>query len=212
MIDNKAFPKVSSLNFSHASKELCSGDLLFCSGNGLISDLIKKATSSAFSHVALILKLPITGQWLVLESVESIGVRCVTLLEGYLQNYQDSGRAYDGRMLVARHQDMQHKVAHLEHLYRRAFELTGDKYSHADIFKIGARIALNKIGIHESGEVEADNRYICSEYVYSCLKAVDINLHFDPLGFIAPADIAADPKIKPLLALEGSTLSASLPV
>ncbi len=212
MIDNDAFSRFSPLNFSHACQELQSGDLLLCSGNGLVSDLIKKATDSVFSHAALILQLPITGQWLVLESVESIGVRCVTLLEGYLQNYQDSGKAYDGNMLVARHADMQHKINQLDRLYRRAFELTGDKYSHADIFKIGARIALNRIGIHESGEIQADNRYICSEYVYACLKAVGISLHYDPLGFIAPADIAADVNVQAVLALEGSTLSAGLPV
>lgn len=168
----------------------------------MVSGLIREATGSIFSHVGLILQLPITRQWLVLESVESIGVRCVTLLEGYVKNYQDSGRGYDGKMLIARHQEMQHKKEMFEKLYRCAFELTGDKYSRADIFRIASRIALNRMGIHENGLIKDNNRYICSEYVYACLKSIDIHLPYNPLGFIAPADIARHPGISVIAHLQ----------
>ncbi len=84
----------------------------------------------------------------------------------------------------------------MEKLYHKAFSLTGELYSKEDIFKIGTRIALSKIGIHENGDVmPPNNHYICSEYVYACFKAININLPYDPLGFIAPSDIANLPEV-----------------
>lgn len=182
-------------NYNNAKHNIQVGDLLLCSGNSLISRLIRDATQSEYSHVGIILRLPVTDQWLVLESVESIGVRCVTLKQGYMVNYQDSGAGYNGKIIIARHQQMAEKFKYIESLYQRAFELVGDKYSRSDIFQIASRIALNKVGIHEDGLIKDNNRYICSEYVYACLKAINICLPYNPLGFISPADIANDPEV-----------------
>ncbi|MDF1796668.1 MAG: YiiX/YebB-like N1pC/P60 family cysteine hydrolase [Coxiellaceae bacterium] len=202
MISSDIFHLLKPTHYKAASQEIKSGDLLLCSGNGLVSDIIKKATDSAFSHVALILELNKTGQWLVLESVESFGVRCVTLDQGYLKNYRDTNKGYDGKMIVARHSDMAGKTQALAQLYEKAFALTGDLYSKQDIFKIASRITMSKIGIHENGDIiPHDNHYICSEYVYACYKNIGIDLPYDPLGFIAPADIAKLDAVKPVCQL-----------
>ncbi|MDF1760195.1 MAG: YiiX/YebB-like N1pC/P60 family cysteine hydrolase [Coxiellaceae bacterium] len=214
MITEDNFHTLQPIHYKTASQQIKSGDLLLCSGNGLVSDIIKKATNSAFSHVALILELNKTGQWLVLESVESFGVRCVTLDQGYLQNYRDTNKGYDGKMVIARHSDMADKFQSLARLYERAFALTGDLYSKQDIFKIASRIAMAKIGIHENGNIMPhDNHYICSEYVYACYKSIGINLPYDPLGFIAPADIATLDAVQPIcqLAPRMDDISEKLP-
>lgn len=201
MISSSIFNELKPVDFKQAQAQLKSGDIMLCSGKGIISDTIKKATDSVFSHVALILQLQTTNQWLVVESVESVGVRCVTLANGYIANYMDQGKGYNGNILIARHGEMQQKLQYIDRLYQKAFALMGDKYNEADIFKIASRIALKQIGIHEDGKLKGNNDYICSEYVYACLKVIGINLPFDPLGFIAPADIARAPQVEPVLHL-----------
>ena len=201
MIENNIFDSLKPTDYTQAETQIETGDIMLCSGDGFISSAIKDATSSIFSHVAMILRLPISNQWLILESVESYGVRCVTLENGYVNDYMDTEKGYTGKILIARHSEMKAKAEQFSKLYHQAFSLTGDKYNKEDIFKIGSRIALNKIGIHESGELKDGERYICSEYVYACLKTVGISLPFDKLGFIAPADIARAPNVEPVLQL-----------
>ena len=207
MIDSTIFSTLSPIDFTKAKHQLHSADIMLCQGTGAISQIICSQTNSPFSHVALILQLPITGQWLVLESVESYGVRCVTLEEGYLTNYMGSHRGYDGKILIARHEQAQQQHHFIQDLYQKAFALVGNCYSREDIFKIAARIGANKLGIHESGEIFDGEHYICSEFVYACFKAMNIHLPFDPLGFIAPADIAKAKEVKPILALNTHTCS-----
>jgi hypothetical protein len=161
--------KLAHIPYQDAKSMFKSGDILLCSGNGAVSTLIKEMTNGVFSHTAILLELPITGQWLVLESIESIGVRCVTLEDGYLKNYKNTNNPYDGTLVLARHQDMEDISSEINLLYQKAFELTGELYSEADIFRIATRIALNKLGIQEDGRIIDDNKYICSEYVYVCL-------------------------------------------
>lgn len=201
MIDSKIFDTAVATPFRSAVADIRNGDLLLCSGNSFISQAIKQTTKSVFSHVALILFLPVTEQYLVLESVESIGVRCVTLNEGYLTNYMDSGKGYPGRVLVARHAQMAAKAHLFAKLYDKAFSLLGDRYNEEDIFRIAVRYSLAEAGIDEQGELQGANSYICSEYVYVCLKAIGIDLPFNALGFIAPADIANAPEVSAVLQL-----------
>lgn len=199
MIDVNIFNNLAPEPYEVAQTKFQIGDLLLCSGTSVISQLIKETTNSIFSHVGLILQLPTTLQWLVLESVESIGVRCVTLEEGYITNYMGNGRGYNGKILIARHQAMRDKFHHIAALYQIAFSLLGDQYNEQDIFHIGTRYALGKVGIDEEGKLKGGSSYICSEYVYACYKAIGINLLFNHLGFIAPADIANAIDVQPVV-------------
>lgn len=41
-----------------------------------------------------------------------------------------------------------------------------------------------------SQEIVRGREFICSEYAYECYKSVGINIDYDPLGFVSPADFA----------------------
>lgn len=192
------------LSWQDIKESLRSGDLLLCSGESVVSQLIRQATGSIFSHVGLVLKLAETGQWLVLESVETKGVRCVSLEDGYLSNYNGNGQPYAGEMFIARHQSVAGQSHHLPAMYQRAFSLLGDHYNDKAIFEIAARIGMRDIGIHSNGRLRPGRRYICSEFVYACFQSLNIQLAFDREGFIAPADIASDPAVEPLYHLPRS--------
>ena len=201
-IANDIWKKCRPKSFEKAREEIRSGDILLASGNSTVSELIKDATGSTFSHVGVIVKMPVSDQWLVMESVETIGVRCVTLKNGYLENYGDTGKPYDGRLMVARCEEMAAKEKHLPKLYQRAFSLLGYHYNESDIFDIGARIVASKIGIHANGKLHPGKQYICSEYVYACFNAIGIKFPFDKDGFIAPSDIASAPNVNAVCQLK----------
>ena len=190
------------LNFRRLKGLLQEGDILLCSGNGLMSDLIKQGTDSDFSHVGMILKMPITNQWLALESVETYGVRCVTLKEGYLENYYGNGKGYDGKILIARLPEVQEKKDKFPALYEKAFSLLGDHYDEGDIIKITARLVGHDVGIDDDGKIKPGNSFICSEYVYTCLLAIGIKIPFDKDGFIAPSDYGSLESIEPVVNLK----------
>ena len=56
-------------SYSTVRPDLKSGDLLFASGNYTISQLIRRFTKSAWSHVGIVFKIDAIGRVLLLESV-----------------------------------------------------------------------------------------------------------------------------------------------
>ena len=85
--------KIPLKKYIELRESIRSGDILLCSGNSAISNMIKKATGSSWSHVAFILRLDYIDRILVLECVESIGVRAIPL-RNYVCDYNGSGRAF----------------------------------------------------------------------------------------------------------------------
>lgn len=114
-------------NYQQLRKEIQSGDILLCSGNSLFSNLIQKATNSIWSHVAFILRVDMIDRIMVLESVESIGVRAVSL-SSYIKDYNGTGKGYSGRIMLARHRDVQQK--NIANLSKHATDLLGYPYGH----------------------------------------------------------------------------------
>ncbi len=182
------FPEVQCLNYADARSQIRSGDILMCSGNSFISTLIKGVTDSIWSHVGFIRHDKEIDRLLVYESVETIGVRMVPL-SFYIHNYNGEGKPYDGKLLIARHDDF--KKAHIKNLAKSAVDLLGHQYDKREIAKITMRIALSKFsGNGECKYPESDNEYICSEYAYKCYQGLGIYINHDCRGFIAPADFA----------------------
>lgn len=202
MISEDVFNQLKLHEFEQISNDLKNGDLILCSGNSVMSSMIKELTGSPFSHVGLLLRLEEADKWLVLESIESVGVRCVTICDGYLIDYQNTKKPYDGKIVIARHSKMTYEIDRIKKLYEKAFELVGDKYSTADIFRIATRISLNKIGIHDSEIINERDKYICSEFVYYCFKHAGIIINYNQLGFISPGDIARHPDIEAIYNLK----------
>src|SRR5699024_1131005 len=71
------FPRKAVTEYAKARKELQNGDVLICSGSGVFSSMIQQATDSVWSHVAFILRLDEIDRIMLLESVESVGVRTI---------------------------------------------------------------------------------------------------------------------------------------
>jgi hypothetical protein len=193
------FPCVPTLKYEIARSQIRSGDILMCSGNSVLSTLIKSVSGSIWSHVGFILWNREIDRVFVIESVETIGVRIVPL-SFYTNNYDGNGKPYDGKLLIARHADFEH--AHIKDLAKNAVDLLGHQYDKREIAKITMRIALSKISQgSECRYPEHDNAYICSEYAYECYKSIGIYIAHDCRGFVTPADFAKTKEVNAVFGL-----------
>jgi hypothetical protein len=192
----KGFPKASVKQYDEIRNTIHSGDLLFCSGNSIMSAMIKGATQSVWSHVAFVVHLEAIDRIMVLESVESIGVRTVPL-SNYVHDYNGSGTSYPGRIMISRYEGFQPEK--ISKLSQKAVDLLGYPYNTEEILRIAARIGMSAFGLNQwSPEIEPKNEYICSEYVKICYDSIGISIPYNPNGYITPADFANYSKINPL--------------
>lgn len=195
------FPTLSTSSYNTIRSHICSGDILLCSGNAVFSKLIQEATQSVWSHVGFILRLDIIDRIFVLESVESIGVRAIPL-SNYVCDYNGTGSGYEGRLMLARHQEV--KQDNIPKLSRTAVDLLGFPYGKNEIASIAARIGMMSVGVPNPGAAHCDNErtFICSEYAHVCFESIGVTIPYNPQGFITPADFARDPKVKAISYIE----------
>lgn len=195
----KTFPKGRAEDYDAVCDLIQSGDVLLCSGSAWFSKMIQRATDSVWSHVGFVMQVQEIDRLMVLESVESIGVRTVPLRK-YLLDYDSQGHAYPGGLVIARHDDFASKTAGaaMKKLGQFAVDLFGYPYDNQEIAKIAARIAASMLPFSraERKSLVRDREYICSEYVWECYQSVGINVTYNRLGFVAPADFARDKKMK----------------
>jgi uncharacterized protein YycO len=190
------YPNVPIQDYATLRPRIRSGDILLCSGTSVFSQLIQTATQSVWSHVAFVIRLDAINRIMVLESVETIGVRTVPL-SSYVRNYNGSGHGYPGRLLIARHADFAN--VNIGQLSQQAVDLLGYPYDSEAIAGIAARIGLQQFNVQEPNpEALTGRAFICSEYVYACYRSVGIDIPYDTAGFIAPSDFAKDPQIQAL--------------
>lgn len=180
--DIKAMPV---LPYPQLRKKLKSGDLLFASGDYLVSKAIQKVTDSPWSHVGIVFRLDSIDRVLLLESVEDMGVRLAPLSK-YLNDYCD-GKPYKGRVVLGRCKEVNDKTVAGLSIFG-IDELTRP-YDKDEIAKILARVAL---GI---GKKEKDREYICSELVYECFAYAGKTFAYHEKGFISPEDIWIDDRV-----------------
>lgn len=192
----EAFPLIPTKSYNELRKDIRSGDILLCSGNAVFSNMIKQATHSPWSHVGFILRLDVIDRIMVLESVESIGVRTVSL-RSYVNDYNGTEKAYPGTLMIARHKDL--KQENIKNLSKHAIDLLGHPYNMQEVIRIAARVSMDTVGLNPANKDELTQReFICSEYAYECFRSVGVKIDFDPMGFIAPADFARCPKVTPI--------------
>ena len=184
---NKAQVKrLPVVNYATFRPRIKSGDILFCSGDYVLSQAIRKCTTSPWSHVGLIFNVPQVNRVLLLESVEDMGVRFAPLSK-YLRDYE-RGRPYRGQLVVARHSQV--TQAALTPIARFGIDELTRPYDRDEIAKIMARIILGR------GRPKRDREYICSELVSACLQQARITIPFGPLGFIAPEHVWVDANVE----------------
>lgn len=175
------------------------GDMALCSGTNPFSRVIRWATKSPWSHIALIVRLEDIDRVIVLEAVAKIGVRAVPLSR-FVAEDSDRHRPYPGDIIIARHTAFAEKAtgAALHAMTDFAFDRLGAPFDVNEITRIGIRIALAGLGFREPGRIKPDDEYICSEYLAECYRRVGIDIAWDGRGFIGPADFAADPHVEPV--------------
>ncbi len=179
------------------------GDILLCSGKDPFSKLIRWATKSPWSHVALAFRLPHIDRVIVVECVDKLGVRTVPL-SSFIAESSSGRKPYPGKILLARHKALGRGVsqARLKKIYQFALDRSGAPFNNAEVLKIATRVALGRFNRHMPKSLGPEDEYICSEYVARCLKQIDIEVPWDKKGFIAPADFALDPALNPIAQLK----------
>lgn len=173
------------------------GDLALCSGTQPFSRVIQWATSSPWSHIAMIVRLEDLDRVMVVEAVAKIGVRVVPLHRFLSGGDAQHRKPFAGTVVIARHAAFATGAADggLRKLDDFAFDRLGSPFSSVEIAKIGARIALGAFGIRVPRMATPDDEYFCSEYLAECYKRIGIEIPWDGRGFIAPDNFAADPRI-----------------
>jgi len=179
------------------------GDVLLCSANDSFSRIIRWATKSQWSHVAIAFRIESIGRVMVLEAVEKLGVRTVPL-SAFITRTSSGVTPYPGRILLARHAAFAGRAAsgRMRRMAAFAFDRLGDRFAQAEVMKIVLRILFGRADAPMPRFLGPDDEFICSEYVAKCLAAAGVEVPWDGLGFVAPADIAADPKLSPVAQID----------
>ncbi|MFL1405309.1 YiiX/YebB-like N1pC/P60 family cysteine hydrolase [Marinobacter sp. M1N3S26] len=173
------------LSYQDLRSQLRSGDLLFTSGDYLVSKAIQTMTRSAWSHVGIVFHIEAIDRILLLESVEDMGVRFAPLSK-YVRDYEN-GKPYKGRVAIARCADITPDMVRKLSVFG-VDELT-KPYDKDEIANVLARITLGK------GKRKRDREYICSELVYECFAHAGKEFRYNRKGFISPQDIWLDDRL-----------------
>ena len=145
------------------------------------------------------MRLDAIDRVMVLESVESIGVRTVPLRK-YLLDYDNQNHPYPGGIVIARHSGFA-APRNLKLFGQFAADLFGYPYDNDELAKIAYRIMTKS---HRKAR-QQDREYICSEYVWKCYNQLGIKINHDPRGFIAPADFARANEVELLAVLQSKS-------
>ena len=134
----------------------------------------------------------------VIEAVEKIGVRAVTLSD-FVSRDSAGTHPYPGKILFVRHEELKGEISdpRVLELARFAFGRLGCKFAPGEIAKIAMRIADARLfGNRKTPRaLLSDDEFICSEFVAGAYDKAGLPIPWDGLGFIAPCDIADDPSV-----------------
>jgi hypothetical protein len=198
-IADDVLEKMKPVPLDELAPRVRDGDIFLCSGNDGFSRLISWATRSRWSHAAVACRWRSMGRIMVFECVTEKGVRAIPL-KTFISQSSSGTTPYPGKILLARHQAFaaDEGSAALKRFADCAVDRLGSPFSRAEVARIGARILFDRTGRQTPRRLEPKGAYICSEYVAKCFAAAGVEIAWDGNGFMAPADIAADPQVKAL--------------
>jgi len=201
-VDGAIFRREPGIAYHLARRQIRNGDILLGHGRAPFSRAIQAATGSPWSHVGFIWKLEDIDRIMVLESVESYGVRAISLNTKI--NGGSTGRPYHGNLVVARHEDFASTVdaAGMSRMTAFAVDRLGCPYAPWEVMGMGMRILIGSLRLRTFGRPAPNHAYFCSEYAHECYEAIGIDIPWDHRGFIAPVDFANNPKIHPVVVLQ----------
>src|ERR1700744_814775 len=133
-IDPDVLRSLKAQPYADIRAEVRDGDVLLCSATDGFSRLIRWATKSPWSHVAVAYRLEEIDRVLVLECVEKIGVRALPL-SSFIRRTSEGRHPYPGKILLARHKAMAAKSRRKPwtKIATFAFDRLGDKFSPGEI-------------------------------------------------------------------------------
>ena len=196
-IADDVLTRLPPVDYDVLRPQMRTGDLLLCQGDEAFSKLIRWATRSPWSHIAVVARIEEFDRVMALESVEKIGVRTVPVSR-FISQDSAGASPYPGRILLARNRrfaDMG-TPEHVKAMTRFAFERFGYPFGGGEMTKIALRLIAGGVGMKTPKPLQPDDEYICSEYVDRCYRQVGIETPYNKDGFIAPCDFAADPQVE----------------
>jgi hypothetical protein len=172
------------------------GDILLFSQKDGMSRVIEWATKSPWSHIGFVIRLDVIDRIMVLQALPT-GVTAVALSIIVNGNGSRAQAPFTGRLLLARHDSFAGLVSaeKLRNMSEFATDRFGAPYANIEIIKIALRVAVGRLNMRMPRLLQADDEYICSEYAAACYERIGITVPWDGLGFIAPSDFAADPRV-----------------
>lgn len=195
MAQNQNLNNLAKIPHPEIKKHIQTGDILFYSGEDEVSKLIRLATKSIWSHVGILIKIEEFERVLLLESVESMGVRLIPLSK-YIKNIEEDEEEEEfyARLVIARHQLLKNK--NIKDFVNFGISQVNRPYDREEIQRIMQRISAGE------GKQHRDKAYMCSELVYECFLKVDIDIPYNHLGFISPHDIWTNNDIEAILEID----------
>ncbi len=195
-IPDDILTRLAPVPYDEVRGQVRDGDIMLCSAWDPMSRLIRWATKSPWSHIGMVLRVDHVDRVLILECVAKLGTRAVALSD-FIARTSSGVHPYPGRILLARHDALRDPAPEtLKLLCTYAMDRLGTPFSNAETAKIGARIAAGRLNMKMPGRLMPKDEFICSEYVARCFGHAGLEIPWDGLGFVAPADFAADPAIK----------------
>ena len=192
-IDHRVLDEMPAEPLDQIAPKIRNGDILLCSADDPFSRLISWSTKSPWTHVGFAWRWPDGGRILALECVQKMGVHAVPI-DRFISQTSDGQSPYPGKIVLARHERMS-ADANLDAVIKCGIDHMGDRFSPAEIAKIGMRIFAGRWDRKTPRPLRAKDEMICSEYLDKCFKAGGVHIHWDGLGYIAPCDVAADPRV-----------------
>jgi hypothetical protein len=195
-IQDEVLTKLKPRPYGAVRRLVRDGDLLLCSADDQFSRLIRWSSGAPWSHIAIAYRIPTQGRVMVLESVQQLGVRTVPL-STFISKTSNGTHPYPGKIVLARHQGVADlSAARAGEMFGYAFSRLGDRFAGGEILKIGLRILLGRLDVHMPRSLGPKDEFICSEFVARCFEHAGLQVPWDGLGFVAPADFARAPEVK----------------
>jgi hypothetical protein len=172
------------------------GDLALCSGDHAFSKVIRWATKSDWSHIAMVVRLDEIDRVMILEAVQKIGVRMVPFSR-FLCDFQPPDKPFPGKVVIARHDSVaEASPQQFRKMSEFATDQLGLPFDALEVTKIALRIAFARPNVRLPRLIQPNDEYFCSEYVAECYRRLGIDIPWDGRGFIAPCDFAKAPEVR----------------
>lgn len=160
--------------------QLQTGDFIFFSGKHWLSSLIRWRSKSAWSHVAMVIRIDEINRIFLIESVIENGVRLIPV-SSILKDYHGDEKPYNGRVGWARYEGLTEEQKTI--IRSTAFDHLTKQYDRKDFVRVAWRTIIGR------QKLFPDKKFTCAELIHDCFQKAKIRLNYDRGLFISPGSI-----------------------